>query len=170
MFTEKLAANASRDGMLQPCSRPGAKPKAMMLPVHPPQEAEELALRRVIDVYQRMGGLASGDQVASMLRCEQGQPISTLAKWIVSRKVISLVWKSQLLLPLFQFDRADMSPRAEVLAVAQELSRAFDDWELAAWFASPNSWLCDALPAELVLVDHARVMDAARADRFIALG
>jgi hypothetical protein len=32
------------------------------------------------------------------------KPISLVARWIISRTVISFGWRSQTLLPLFQFD------------------------------------------------------------------
>ena len=74
------------------------------------------------------------------------------------------------LLPLLQFDLMDMRLRPEVAAVVGEFTSALDDWELASWFAEPNSWLRGARPVERIGVDHAEVLMAARADRFVALG
>src|SRR5258706_1428024 len=82
--------------------------------------------------FSRTGGIACGDEVASMLRKHSDQPISTLARWIVGRTVVSFESQSQLLLPLFQFDLSDMSPRIGVIEVIRELSNAFDDWEFAS--------------------------------------
>src|SRR5258706_228067 len=82
--------------------------------------------------FSRTGGIACGDEVASMLRKRSDQPISTLARWIVGRTVVSFEWQSRLLLPLFQFDLSDMSPRLGVVDVIRELSDAFDDWEFAS--------------------------------------
>jgi acyl-CoA synthetase (AMP-forming)/AMP-acid ligase II len=120
--------------------------------------------------YARNGGLASGDEVAQLLRWRSEQPISTLARWIVARTIVSFEWQSQTLIPLFQFDPSDMSPSAATVDVIRELSDVFDDWELASWFAQPNVWLHDAAPVVAIRKDQLGVLQAARADRFIARG
>jgi hypothetical protein len=124
----------------------------------------------MVDAYRRTGGLLSGAEIALLLRRHSTQPLSLLARWIVTRRVVSYVWRSEILVPLFQFDPDDMSLRRETGQVVDELADAFDDWELAAWFARPNSWLQDAAPVELIDVDQPAVLQAARADRFIARG
>jgi len=124
----------------------------------------------MVDAYRRTGGLVSGNEVALLLRRHSTQPLSLLARWIVTRRVVSYVWQSEIMVPLFQFDRRDMSLRQASSEVVDELAGTFDDWELAAWFTQPNSWLHDAAPVELIDVDQAAVLQAARADRFIARG
>ncbi len=79
-------------------------------------------------------------------------------------------WRSQTLLPLFQFDLPSARLRAPVAAAVRELSDVFDDWDLAHWFAQPNVWLGNAAPATLVDAHAGAVLAAARADRFIARG
>lgn len=120
--------------------------------------------------FRRSGGLATSDQMALFLRSRCDQPVSLLARWIVRREVASFVWRSQTLLPMFQFDLEHCSVRAGIPETIAELANAFDDAEIIAWFAEPNCWLADAAPADLVLADMQVVLDAARADRFIALG
>jgi acyl-CoA synthetase (AMP-forming)/AMP-acid ligase II len=120
--------------------------------------------------YRRSGGLASGDEVARLLRKRCDQPISMLARWIVDRSVVSFVWQSRTLLPMFQFERSNMSLCRGVSEVVQELSAVFDEWALATWFAQPNSWLHDAAPVDVIAGDPAEVLWAARADRFVARG
>ena len=120
--------------------------------------------------YARTGGLAFGDEVARLLRRRSEQPISTLARWIVARTIVTFEWRSQTLIPLFQFDPLDMSHRAGTVAVIRELSDVFDDWELASWFAQPNVWLHDATPVDAIRDDQPGVLQAARVDRFIARG
>jgi hypothetical protein len=125
----------------------------------------------MVDAYRRTGGLVSGAEAALLLRRHSTQPLSLLARWIVTRRMVSYVWQSEILVPLFQFDRDDMSLRRDSSQVVDELVDTFDDWELAAWFARPNSWLQDAAaPVELIDVDQQAVLQAARADRFIARG
>ena len=120
--------------------------------------------------FARHGGLATADGVARLMRCRSSQPISTLARWIVDRRAVNIAWHGQTLLPMFQFDRESMALQAGVGDVVAELAHAFDDWELALWFAAPNSWLGDAAPVDRLHVEQPAVLDAARADRFIALG
>ena len=120
---------------------------------------------------RRSGGIVSADEVVLMLRnCGSNQPLSKLARWIVARDVMSFEWRATTWLPLFQFERGDMSLRPGVSAVVCELSDVFDVWELMAWFTSPNTWLCDMAPADLVAIRPAAVLEAARADRFISRG
>jgi hypothetical protein len=125
---------------------------------------------QMVHAYRRAGGLVSSDEVALRLRRHTAQPISVLARWIVARNVVSFVWQSQTLLPLFQFDLSDMSLRGGATEVVEELSGAFDDWELATWFARPNSWLRYAAPVDMMDADQPAVLQAARADRYIARG
>jgi hypothetical protein len=120
--------------------------------------------------FHLTGGMVSGDEMARLLRRHSDQPISMLARWIVAREAVSFEWKSQTLLPLFQFDLSNMSLRPSVTAIVRELADVFDDLPLALWFAEPNAWLADSSPVDVVAVDPAAVLEAARADRFIARG
>jgi acyl-CoA synthetase (AMP-forming)/AMP-acid ligase II len=124
----------------------------------------------MVHAYRRAGGLVSSDEVALLLRRRTAQPISLLARWIVARNVVSFEWQLQTLVPLFQFDLSDMSLRCGTAEVIEELSGAFDDWDLARWFAQPNSWLRNAAPVDVIDADQPAVMQAARADRYIARG
>jgi len=116
------------------------------------------------------GGLAGGDEVARRLRRHAAQPLSMLARWIVGREVISLVWRGQTWLPLFQFDLATMTPHEPVRAALRELADAFDDWDAALWWATPNAWLHGDAPVDAITRDPQAVLQAARADRYVALG
>jgi hypothetical protein len=131
------------------------------------KDAEFAAMVRA---YHRNGGVADAEYITQLLRKRTLQPISTLARWIVARHVVSFVWRSQTLLPLFQFDLSDMSLNASASAAAHELSGAYDDWGVASWFARPNPGLQDRTPVDLIAVDPAAVLDAAREDRFVARG
>ncbi|MEO8807622.1 MAG: hypothetical protein ABI433_16190 [Burkholderiaceae bacterium] len=120
--------------------------------------------------FKRSGGVALGDELALFLRSHCDQPVSMLARWIVQRQVVSFVWRSQTLIPMFQFELKQCSVRAGMPETIAELMPAFDDAETVAWFARPNCWLADAAPADVMRVDAPAVLHAARADRFIALG
>jgi len=119
--------------------------------------------------FQRHGGLATANEVARLMRRSSQQPLSTLARWLVDRAAIQLEWQGQTLLPLFQFDDRFMLDET-VAAVVRELRVAFDDWELALWFATPNDATGRAAPVDALQDCPLCVLAAARADRFVALG
>jgi len=120
--------------------------------------------------YAASGGLIADDELAALLGRSVDQPLSRLARWILNREVVCIPWQLQSVLPLFQFDLRDMSLRPEVVEVVSELAGALDDWDVALWFATPNSWLDGATPVDTIGIDAAAVLQAARADRFIARG
>jgi len=120
--------------------------------------------------FQATGGLCCGDDLAQRLGIYTGQPISKVARWIVSREVVSFQWNCQTMLPIFQFDPSGMRVRPNVVAILRELSDVFDDWGCAVWFAQPNVWLADRVPVDLMDTEALAVLDAARVDRFIACG
>lgn len=131
------------------------------------EDRQFLAMNRA---YARSGGMASGDEIARRMRRRTEQPLSTVARWIVERRIVSLEWQSQTLIPLFQFDLCEMTLRSEVSQVISELKHVFDSWELAVWFAEPNVWLDGASPVDAIQLMPIDVLQAARADRFVALG
>ena len=120
--------------------------------------------------FSRTGGLASDNVAAHHLRRHTGQPVSTLAHWIVERAIVCFPWNSHTLVPMFQFDLGEMTLRPGATEILRELVDVFDDWELALWFARPNAWLNDATPVDTMAHDQPAVHRAARADRFIARG
>jgi hypothetical protein len=125
---------------------------------------------RMVDAYLRNGGLVTSDEVATLLARHRPQAISVVAHWIVARKVLHFPWKSETMVPLFQFDACDMSLRPVVWDVLSELNGAFDGLELAQWFTTPNGWLGNMEPLAVLPVDPAAVRQAARGDRFLAKG
>jgi hypothetical protein len=134
------------------------------------QRREDEEFVAMVHAYRHTGGVANADEVVRLLRKRAQQPISTLARWIVSRRAVSFSWQGQTLLPMFQFDPVDMSLRDSAREVVQELSGAFDDWGIAHWFARPNLRLEERAPVDVVLIDPAAVLAAAREDRFVVRG
>jgi hypothetical protein len=171
-FSMNRVAFAARGRTTSP---PHAATSLMESPGRP---AAAPAMRRLEDrqflemdrSYARSGGTATGDEVARRLRRWSEQPLSTIARWIVDRRIVCFEWEGQTLVPLFQFDLDDMTIRAGVTAVVNELKDVFDMWELAVWFAQPNTWLDEACPVDEILTRPHDVLQAARSDRFVALG
>lgn len=124
----------------------------------------------LLNSYRDSGGLARAPEVVALLNRRGGTDLPTLASWIVKREVICLEWQSQAWLPWFQFNRLDMTQQPGLGPVLAELSPVFDPWELASWFAQPNAWLGDRTPAAMLGLDLQVVLNASRADRFIAKG
>jgi hypothetical protein len=126
---------------------------------------EFLEMSRAYDAH---GGIASGDQIAADLGRCRDQPIAIVARWIVRREIVNFARRSGILIPRFQFSAADMKIRPAVSRVIAELQAVFDDWEIAQWFTQPNTGLRNDRPLDLLAFDEAAVVDAARADRYVA--
>lgn len=137
---------------------------------HPDRRFEDRELDVMTRVFTRTGGLVCADDIARLLRRHDHQPLSLLARWIVTRELVSVSANEQIFIPLFQFDLSSMTLPATLSAVLRELTPAFGEWDLALWFASPNAWLSNRAPAEVLWTDAALLLEAARADRFVAMG
>jgi hypothetical protein len=122
------------------------------------------------EAFRSSGGVVSTDALMMMLRRRSDQPISLLARWLVDRDVISFKSHGQTLLPTFQFDWLTAAVRPGVIGALAELRGAFEDDEIAAWFAQPNSSLLGDSPVNLIDKEPAAVLEAARIDRFVAMG
>jgi hypothetical protein len=122
------------------------------------------------EAFRSSGGVMSTDVLTMLLRERCDQPISLLARWLVNRDVISFKRNGQTLLPAFQFDGQIAAVRPCVLGVLAELRGLLNDDEIAEWFAQPNSRLFGDSPVTLIDKDSAAVLDAARMDRFLAMG
>lgn len=124
------------------------------------------------------GGLVSGDELAELLReqCDPDvklqvpQPLSLVARWIVSQSVVSIDSPWGRMLPLFQFDLSRAAVHAGMRPLLAELQGVLDDVELALWFVTPNEWLNGACPAQAMHHYLPSVRLAARTDRYVALG
>jgi len=117
--------------------------------------------------FQATGGMDSGDEVARRLVCCSTQPISTVARWILNRDVLAFRWACQTLIPLFQFEPIDMGLNPAVRSVLGELSDIYDRWGCALWFATPNPWLQEQRPVDIIRTQAQQVLDAARVERFV---
>lgn len=149
-------------------ARDAGDPTHQLVPEHHTDE-EFITL---LDSYRDSGGLARSQELFTTFGLGTRSNVATLAQWIGQRHVISFNWSSKTWLPLFQFNRSEMAlqPQPGLSQVLSELSAVFDCWEIAHWFAQPNSWIADRTPADTLKRDVCAVLLAARADRFIAAG
>jgi hypothetical protein len=88
----------------------------------------------------------------------------------VDRSIVHFAWQGTTLLPLFQFDRDRMMPDPIVISVVRELCDAYDDWEIALWFVTPNPSTNGVAPVDAFQRTPSAALAAARTDRFVALG
>lgn len=124
------------------------------------------------------GGLVSGDELAELIRehslpnaqALSSQPVSLVARWIVSRSVVVIDSPWGHVLPLFQFDLQRASVHPAMPLVLAELGGVLEGAELALWFVTPNEWLQGERPALAMRSTLQAVRHAARADRYVALG
>jgi hypothetical protein len=124
----------------------------------------------MLGAYRRSGGLARADEVVSLLDAHCGLGVATLARWIVEGRLVCFEWDAQTWLPWFQFKHLDRLPDPAVGAACAELAGAYDEWELAQWFARPNALLAGCAPTDRLADDPDAVLQVARADRFVVKG
>ncbi|MCE9661090.1 MAG: hypothetical protein K8R60_21385 [Burkholderiales bacterium] len=119
--------------------------------------------------YQATGGFARGDDLARLLEDRGRGDFASLARLIVGHEVFGFEWRHALWIPMFQFN-AELGLKPGLKAVLAELASEYDGQRLAAWFVEPNGWLEQARPIDVLDADPAEVLQAARADRFVATG
>jgi hypothetical protein len=124
----------------------------------------------MLDAFRRSGGLAQAYEVVALFLARGDADISSLAQRILQRKVISIEWQSKIWLPLFQFNRDDMTPQPGLAPVLTELNPVYPAWDMAHWFSRPHPWLDGHTPADTLRTDATAVLNAAHFDRLIAVG
>ena len=124
----------------------------------------------LLAAYRATGGTARGDDVARLLEDHGIGDFIGLARLIASGEVFDFEWRNTLWIPMFQFEPRDLSVKVSTQQVLKTLGTGFEGWSCAAWFARPNSWLNNRAPVDLLGTHLAEVLEAARTDRFIAVG
>ena len=141
---------------------PSFRPAVVTAPITTPlRRRADMALGELIGSYGARGGLASPDEVLGLMRPYWRQPLSVLAKWIVVRKVVSFTWRTQILLPVFQFERPRMTPHQAIADCSLALVDLMGEEAFAAWFVSPGRWLGQRMPVDTLLSEPDAVVDAA---------
>ena len=117
--------------------------------------------------FERQGGFVQADRVSELLRPHWDQPMSRVARWIAFGEVVSVTWRTQVWLPLFQFERPSLDLLPATAQVVRDLRAVYDDWDLAEWFVAPHDLLAGRAPAADLCHDPCAVREAARRDRFV---
>lgn len=144
------------------------------LPADPPLAVSDyptpLGFVALLSAYRPTGGVVRADDLSRSLRSEEPGHLTNLARRLVSGAILSFSWRQTLWVPLFQFEAGSSAVRPAVAQVMGELQGAFDSWEMAVWFVQPNSSLKAMRPLDLLGQQDAEVLQAARVDRFVAMG
>jgi Protein of unknown function (DUF2384) len=131
---------------------------------------DDVAVATLISDYDAHGGLATADELVRLMRPHWRQPISVLARWIVGCRLVSFPWRSQILLPRFQFVRPRMTPNEAASDAARALGECMQDEAVARWFVAPNAALAGAPPVDVLLSDPDAVVEAAHEARSALAG
>lgn len=137
------------------------------VPISRPTDHEFIAL---MGQYRSFGGIATREEVAARMRRAGAGDLSTLARRIAARELISFEWNGGFWLPLFQFDLSDMSLKESTRRIVAELNTVLDGWEFAKWLADPDEALRGKRPVEVIDSGSPEVLHAARLARYIARG
>ncbi|MDM0015070.1 hypothetical protein QTH87_21680 [Variovorax sp. J22P168] len=137
---------------------------------HVSLDARDSAFVSMLPAFRESGGLATGEEIGARFARRQHDGISNLARRVAADQLISFHWHANLWLPMFQFDHETMEMTRGAHLVFGELSRFMDGWEMTHWFATPHASLCGSMPVAMLDLDQGATLNAARLDRFIALG
>lgn len=124
----------------------------------------------VLSAFHASGAVVRGDELAMMLKDLKMGDLASLGRAMSSREICSFQWRSAFWIPMFQFDLDSLAFKPGPRKIIQELSGVFDEWMLTAWFAQPNSGLKGCKPVDLLNSNLPAVFEAARADRYVAVG
>lgn len=124
----------------------------------------------LLAAYRPTGGVVRADDLSRHVRSDEPGHLTNLARKLVSGSILSFSWRQTLWVPLFQFEFGSSDVKSGVACIMDELTGAFDSWEIAVWFVQPNSWLDGMRPLDLLPGRQAEVLRAAQADRFVAVG
>jgi hypothetical protein len=136
---------------------------------NPPTNENDHAFIGMLEAYRSSGGLARAQEVFTLFKSRSELDVSTLARWMAQRSVLSLEWHADVWLPLFQFELQHMTVKPALEPVFAVLNPVCTPWELAQWCAQPHRWLDGESPADTLDTDASGVLRAACVDRFAPL-
>ena len=120
--------------------------------------------------YRASGGIARPADLGHWLAGRGQGDSHSLATLIANGDVFSFDWRQTRWLPVFQLQAQQPGMAAPLRQVLAELAPVMDGWQLAAWFVQANAWLAAQRPLDLLAEQPARVLAAARADRYVVKG
>ncbi|PKI19612.1 hypothetical protein CXB65_21365 [Pseudomonas monteilii] len=116
----------------------------------------------------RSGDFLTADAFAVPAQLSTEQSRAELKEWKREGNIFSLAHEDKEYFPLYAFDPAsNFRPFSSLAAIITALGSSKPDWAL--WFGSSNSYLGGQMPKDVMVDDPARVLDAARSERYGAL-
>ncbi len=135
----------------------------VMLPQSVPSAAEVWHARQSAQAREelvREFGALSAEEVAELAGSKARNRSALASRWHSEGRILAVPWHGRTLYPGFQF--CDGRPSTTVAAAAATLrERGLEGWSLALWFTTPNGWLWDRRPVDLLDEDREGVLAAA---------
>lgn len=116
----------------------------------------------LIRAFFGSGGTARAEELERQLQERQRGDYISLARLMASGKVFVFEWRDTFWVPMFQFDPQDFSVKSTFERIRDELTPKLNGWQMAQWFAMPNARLDNRRPVDVLDVDFASVLAAAR--------
>lgn len=129
-------------------------------PEHLVAEAKMVADARRA-VIETADWLTAAD-LSKMAGFSAGNPSTQPNKWKREGRIFAVSQNGIDYYPAYALDPDTYRPRSEVAPVLQVLKSNRDDWDVAIWFASVNSFLGGATPKDQLGIAPERVLAAAR--------
>jgi hypothetical protein len=134
-----------------------------LLPKRPPEPTQLRAL--AMQAKARKAILESGDwmtakQIAEVAQFSASNPSAQPSKWKREKRIFSLLHHGTDYYPSYGMDPATARPLKALGDVIRAFGSAKDDWGLAYWFSSANSFLGGKRPQDLLANDPQAVIAA----------
>jgi hypothetical protein len=134
-----------------------------LLPKRPPEPTQLRAL--AMQAKARNAILGSGDwmtakQIAEVAQFSASNPSAQPSKWKREKRIFSLPLKGTDYYPAYGMDPGTDRPLKALGEVIKAFGSAKDDWGLAYWFSSANSFLGGKRPQDLLASDPKAVLAA----------
>jgi hypothetical protein len=116
----------------------------------------------LLEAFRATGGTAPSEALGQLLQAHRPGHAVSLARLLGTAEVFAFPWRAGLWVPMFQFDAADLSPKAGAQRVRRELPAQWSGWAFASWFAAPNDRLDGRRAVDMIDLDLAAVIRAAQ--------
>ena len=110
--------------------------------------------------FIRQYEMLDADQVHELFGSRARNRSALAARWRSDKKIFAVKHRGRFLYPAFQFD-AQGRPRQVISNVLAALGTEVGGWQTALWFVTPNGWLDEEKPVDMLEREPLAVLDAA---------